>query len=105
MRLVLTPLIETVETVLSELRSTEDEFALSVMLGTPLRATDVRRWAKNVVADSIAGFSLKRVCCDVTTLLAKLKVTRRSFRDELQSHGLSSVAKAEALNLTINFGQ
>ena len=59
-RLILIPLIEAAETALSELRCTDDEFALSVNPGTPLSATTVRRWAKNVVGDSIEGFSLKR---------------------------------------------
>ncbi|AKP92226.1 tyrosine-type recombinase/integrase [Achromobacter ruhlandii] len=91
-RLILIPLIEAAETALNELRYTEGEFAFSINPGTPLSATTLRRWAKNVVGDSIEGFSLKRVRSGVTTLLAKLKVPKE-FRDELQSHGLSSVEK------------
>lgn len=91
-RLILIPLIEAAETALSDLRCTEDEYALSLNPGLPLSATTVRRWARNVVGDSIEGFSLKRVRSGVTTLLAKLKVPKE-FRDELQSHGLSSVEK------------
>lgn len=91
-RLILIPLIEAAETALSDLLCTEDEYALSLNPGLPLSATTVRRWARNVVGDSIEGFSLKRVRSGVTTLLAKLKVPKE-FRDELQSHGLSSVEK------------
>lgn len=88
--LILIPLIEAAETALNELRCTEGEFALSVSPGTLLSATTTRRWAKNAVGDSIKGFSMKRVCTGLTTLLAKLKVPKE-FRDKLQSHELSSL--------------
>lgn len=67
------------------------EFALSSDGGaTHITASNLNRWAKEIVGDRIPGFTAKRIRSGVETLLAKRQVTK-DIRGRLQSHGISGV--------------
>tara|TARA_R110000851_G_scaffold165169_2_gene309938 strand:+ start:148014 stop:149258 length:1245 start_codon:yes stop_codon:yes gene_type:complete len=67
------------------------EYALSTDGGrTHISASTLTKWGQDVVGDSIAGFSGKRVRSGVETLLSKHHVTK-DIRGRLQSHGITGV--------------
>lgn len=57
---------------------------------TPLAAATLSNWSKEVVADDIADFQLKRVRSGIETALAAAGISKE-IRGYLQSHGMTGV--------------
>lgn len=66
-------------------------FALSTDSGkTHLSSITLWKWSRDMVAESIPNFSLKRIRSGIETLLARQKFSK-DLRGRLQSHGVSGV--------------
>lgn len=83
------PLIPVAAEALMEIRA-NGEYAISVTKGKPMGDTTARTWVSELVGDRVDRFELKRVRSGVTTILAKLRVSKE-IRDSLQSHDQSGV--------------
>ncbi|MCW5658738.1 MAG: integrase [Burkholderiaceae bacterium] len=84
------PLVHLARHALADIGS-QGQFAISTTGGVkPISVRTLAGWAHEIVGDTIAAFTLKRIRSGVETLLAARGVTRE-VRGHLQSHGMSGV--------------